>query len=133
MLHKFLLHSLLLCSLFACEDQTYQSGGRIYKKACANCHMDSGEGLGALIPPLAGADYLAKNRDLLPCIARYGLRDTIVVNGKTYAENMAGMPGYSDIQVTNLLNYINHAWGNNNPAYSFEEVEQLLLKCKSIK
>ena len=130
MLYKILLFSIILSSATACDDQTYQSGGRVYKTMCANCHMDSGEGLGALIPPLAGSDYLGKNRDLLPCIIRHGLRDTIVVNGKIYAENMAGMPGISDIQITNLLNYINNTWGNNNPAYSFEEVEGLLKQCR---
>jgi Cytochrome C oxidase, cbb3-type, subunit III len=121
---------LLLILAFACENQTYQSGGRLYKTMCANCHMDSGEGLGALIPPLAGADYLGENREKLPCIIRHGLQDTIVVNGKTYAEHMAGMPGLSDIQVTNLLNYINTSWGNNNPVYSYEEVTALLTKCR---
>ena len=59
--------------------------------------------------------------------------ETIVVNGKTYGENMAGMPGYSDIQVTNLLNYINTTWGNNNPPYSYEEVTTLLGKCQGAK
>ena len=92
--------------------------------------MDSGEGLGALIPPLAGSDYLAKNRDRLPCVVLHGLQDTIVVNGKTYAENMAGMPGLSDIQVTNLLNYINTSWGNNNPVYNYEQVTEMLGRCK---
>ncbi len=129
-MRTILLSVFLLSLLFACENQTYQSGGRLYKTMCANCHMDSGEGLGALIPPLAGADYLEKNRDKLPCIVRQGLQDTIVVNGKVYAEKMAGMPGLSDIQVTNLLNYINTSWGNNNPPYSYEEVTELLLKCR---
>lgn len=114
----------------ACENQTYQSGGRLYATICANCHMDTGEGLSALIPPLAGSDYLANNRDLLPCIVRHGLKDTIVVNGKIYAENMAGMPGLSDIQITNLLNYINTSWGNHNPVFSYEEVTALLGGCK---
>ena len=129
MLYRILCFCLFLAALSSCEDQTYQSGGRIYKKACANCHMDSGEGLGALIPPLAGSDFLGKNRDKLPCIIRYGLQDTIVVNGKTYGENMAAMPGFSDIQITNLLNYVNTSWGNHNPVYSYEEVKALLEKC----
>ena len=86
--------------------------------------------MGTLIPPIAGSDFLGKNRDKLPCIIRHGLRDTIIVNGKTYAENMAAMPGLSDIQITNLLNYINNAWGNKHPAYNYEEVTSLLEKCR---
>ena len=129
MLRNVLFLGFLLGSVAACENQTYQSGGRLYKTMCANCHMDAGEGLGALIPPIAGSDYLGKNRERLPCIIRYGLHDTITVNGKVYSENMAAMPGLSDIQITNLLNYINNTWGNNHPAYSYEEVKGLLEKC----
>ena len=44
---------------------------------------------------------------------------------------MDGMPGLSDIQITNLLNYINNSWGNANPAFSYEEVTEILSKCKS--
>lgn len=129
MFRKILFFSLLVGVAVSCDTETYQGGGRLYKTQCANCHMDNGEGLSALIPPLGNSDYLAKNRDRLPCIIRYGLHDTIVVNGKTYAENMPGMPGNSEIQVTNILNYINTSWGNNNPPYSFDEVRQLLEKC----
>lgn len=46
--------------------------------------------VGALIPPLAGADYLANNQANLPCLIRKGIQDTIVVNGKVYAEKMPG-------------------------------------------
>lgn len=131
MMNRCLMIAGIACLLVFCQcSDTYESGQRIYKTYCANCHMDSGEGLGALIPPLAGSDYLAKNQERLPCIVRYGLQDTIVVNGKTYSENMAGMPGLSDIQITNLLNYINHAWGNEGATYQFEQVQELLKKCQ---
>jgi cytochrome c551 len=129
-LFAILLGSVVLFAALSCETQTYQGGERLYKTMCANCHMDSGEGLGTLIPPLAGSDYLGKNIDKLPCIVRYGLRDSITVNGKVYKENMAGMPGLSDIQVTNLLNYVNSAWGNHLPPYSFEEVQRLMAQCR---
>jgi mono/diheme cytochrome c family protein len=115
--------------LLSCETNPYQSGERVYKTACANCHMDNGIGLSALIPPLANADYLGKNREKLPCIIRYGLHDTIQVNGKTYAENMPGVPDLSEIQITNLLNFINNSWGNKQPAYNYEEVTRLLEQC----
>ncbi len=119
-----------ITALAACESGgTYQSGERLYKANCANCHMDKGEGLGALIPPLAGADFLATQRDRLPCIIRKGLQDTIVVNGKVYSEVMPPNPGLSDIQITNILNYIHSSWGNSQPPYPLEGVRELLKKC----
>ncbi|MDX1910998.1 MAG: cytochrome c [Saprospiraceae bacterium] len=113
----------------ACDQQPYRMGERLYKTHCANCHLDKGEGLGALIPPLAGADYLVKHRDRLPCIVRHGLSDSIVVNGKSYAEQMPANNQLSDIQIANVLNFILHSWGNNAAPYTFEEVQNILKQC----
>lgn len=92
--------------------------------------MDDGVGLSALIPPLAGADYLETARDRLPCILKYGLKDTILVNGRQYAEQMPGVPTLSPVHITNILNFINHSWGNSNPPYRLDEVERLLEQCE---
>jgi Cytochrome c, mono- and diheme variants len=119
-----------LALLTACGETTYRSGEKIYKTNCANCHLDQGEGLGALIPPLAGADYLAKNRDKLACIVRHGLQDTIVVNGQVYAEKMAGNAALSEVQITNVLNYVLQSWGNKHEPLTFEEVKKSLSNCK---
>ena len=105
-------------------------GERLYKVHCANCHMDNGEGLGALIPPLVGSDYLAPNRDQLACMVRNGIQDTILVNGKVYAEQMLGNDKLSDIQITNVLNFVLHKWGNQIPLLTFEEVQKSLAACK---
>ncbi len=126
---KLLLSLLLSAVLFSCEQQPYQMGERLYKTHCANCHMDQGGGLGALIPPLAGADYLAKNRDKLACMIRYGLKDTIVVNGKTYAEQMVGNEKLNDIQIANVVNYVLQSWGNNVPPLTFEAAQKALENC----
>ncbi len=126
---RYLLFVMALCGM-ACERQPYQSGARLYKTHCANCHMDNGEGLGALIPPLAGADYLVNHRDELPCLIRKGIQDTIVVNGKMYAEKMPANEALSDVQITNILNYINNSWGNKNPAFQLETLREMLKKCQ---
>jgi mono/diheme cytochrome c family protein len=125
---------LSLLSIFLlsnCQPNPYREGERLYKTNCANCHMDNGEGLSALIPPLAGADYLGKNREKLPCVLRYGLKDTIVVNGRIYAEAMPGVATLSDIHITNILNYINNTWGNRQAPFRLDETQQLLDKCRS--
>lgn len=119
----------ILTFLNSCEQQPYQMGERLFKVHCSNCHLDQGEGLGALIPPLAGSDYLKAHREKLPCIIRYGLQDTITVNGKIYAEQMAGNQILNDIQITNLSNYIYQRFGNEMPPLTFEEVEQILKTC----
>lgn len=116
--------------IYSCEQQPYQMGERLYKTHCANCHMDNGEGLAGLMPPLAGSDYLAQHRERIPCIIRNGLQDTIVVNGKVYAEQMLPNSLLSDIQITNIANYIFQSWGNQLPPLSFEEAQKALEACR---
>lgn len=125
--------AILLALLFfagACQQHPFQEGERLYMANCANCHMDNGVGLSALIPPLAGSDYLANHRERLPCILRYGLTDTITVNGKVFAEQMPGVPTLSEVQIANLINYINNAWGNDNGTFRLDEVQVSLTRCK---
>lgn len=92
--------------------------------------MDGGEGLGALIPPLKGSDFLAPHRNELACIVRYGLRDTISVNGKMFAEQMPPNSMLNDIQVANVVNYVLQKWSQGQKPLTFEEVEAELAKCK---
>lgn len=91
--------------------------------------MDDGSGLVGNIPPLAGADYLAKNQDKLACIIRYGMEGEIVVNGKTYKQPMAGIKQLSDAEIANVINYINTAWGNDLPYMQITSVQEQLKAC----
>mgnify|MGYP002777000434 CR=1 FL=1 len=114
-----LLRGTLLCSalglsLSGCFTSHERGGQALYEQHCANCHGLDGKGLGRLMPPLAGADYLAANRAALPCIVRQGLRGPISVNGQRYDGLMPaiGPETLSDADVANVLNYIRQSWGN---------------------
>ncbi|MBK6931576.1 MAG: cytochrome c [Saprospirales bacterium] len=113
-----------------CQQNPYREGARLYQVHCANCHMDDGAGLSALIPPLAGSGFLKTHRERLPCILKYGLKDTIQVNGKQYAEQMPGVPTLSAVHITNILNYIQTSWGNQEQPFRLDDVEALLEACK---
>lgn len=128
---------LILCILLgiafgwnACKQQPYGHGESLYKNFCANCHMETGEGLKGLIPPLAAADYLKNNQDQLACIIRHGMQGEIRVNGKTYDEMMLAVPELNDFEITNVINYINTSWGNNIEYMSIERVKTQLENCK---
>ena len=90
--------------------------------------MEDGTGLVGLIPSLAQADYLKENQDKIACIILYGLSDSISVNGRIFAQKMEGVK-LSSIQVTNLINYINHAWDNGISARSLIDIEQDIINC----
>jgi mono/diheme cytochrome c family protein len=107
-----------LTLLPGCFTNKQHQGEHLYVQHCSGCHGEQGQGLGHLIPPLAGSDYLAQHPGQLACIIRQGLRGPIVVNGVGYNQVMLGVQDtathrhLSPAQITNLLNYIEGHWGN---------------------
>lgn len=91
--------------------------------------MEDGSGLAGLIPPLAGADYLTLFPDLLPCIVVNGLDGPIDVNGQTYNQPMPGIAGLNDVEIANILNYIQHRWGDAALYYAPADIRKRLEDC----
>ena len=54
----------------------------------------------------------------------------IEVNGKKYNRPMAGIGELETMEVALIINYINHAWGNDAKYTDFREVEANLQKCQ---
>jgi mono/diheme cytochrome c family protein len=116
--------------LYCCEtNNSFPQGEEIYKAYCASCHMEEGQGLQGLYPPLAKSDYLAEHLDEVPCLIVNGLNDTIVVNGKTYEIAMPAMPTMNAVQITNVMNYISQSWGNDLGYIKITDVETALAGC----
>lgn len=92
--------------------------------------MDDGSGLQGVMPPLARADYVAENQDKLACIIRYGMEGPVQVNDTTYNQQMMGIPQLTDFEVTNIINYINHSWGNDYGYMQYADVKAALEACK---
>ena len=115
----YLLALLLALALPGCFTNKQHQGERLYAQHCASCHGEQGQGIGQLVPPLAGADYLARHPTQLACIVRQGLRGRIIVNGLDYNLQMLGVQDttthrkLSPAQLTNLLNYVESHWGNH--------------------
>ncbi len=99
-------------------------GKEIYIAQCMSCHLEQGEGIEDLYPPLAKADFLMadKKRSIENVI--YGLSGEIKVNGKIYSGEMTAFD-MSDQEVSDVLNYIRNAWGNKGSAVTPEEVAGL--------
>lgn len=121
--------ALALTTLTQCFTNRQSEGQQLYAQQCANCHMDDGSGLRGLIPPLAGADYLTRHRDQLPCLIRHGQQGEIVVNGQRYNRPMPGVPDLTEVHITNILNYIQTNFGNNNEVFTVQEVKRALEQC----
>lgn len=120
---------LIMIGLNSCEQETYAQGKRLYTAHCENCHMDDGTGLAKLIPPLAQSDYLRDQQSSIACIIKNGQNGPIIVNGRTYNQEMPGAK-YTEVQVTNIINYINNAWGNDFGVVNLEAIETSLGVCR---
>ncbi|MBI1224195.1 MAG: c-type cytochrome [Bacteroidetes bacterium] len=119
-----------LLFLASCETYPYQQGKILYTNFCENCHMADGTGLVGVIPPLAGADFLTKNGEAVPCIIRNGIKGDLDVNGRIYSTEMAGIERLTEFEITNIINYIHTSWGNEIPIVEHLQVREWLKPCE---
>jgi mono/diheme cytochrome c family protein len=110
--------------------QYYVDGQALYKLHCANCHQDNGQGLAGLYPAIAGSDFLEKNKELILCSMRNGLKDTIVVNGKSFHQAMPANTQLHALDVAEIATYIYNEWGNEKTITEVKYVQKVLGNCK---
>ena len=97
-------------------------GKDVYTTYCMSCHMEQGEGMEDVYPPLAKSDYLMADKTRSIKQILYGASGPMKVNGKTYNAEMTGFD-LSDQEVSDLANYIRNSFGNKGPAVMPEEVK----------
>lgn len=115
-----------------CTDQPYKQGAILYQNFCSNCHMDDGSGLENVIPPLNVKTFTGVEPGRVACSIRYGVKGTLLIEGKTYTGTMAAIPKLSDFEITNILNFMHHSWGDpaNRRHISLKEVKTALEGCQ---
>lgn len=117
---------LLASTSVGCRHQNYQQGERIYVAYCANCHMEDGSGLVDLIPPLDSARLTLSTPEKLVCLIRNGLP----VNTLT-GQEMPGNTSMTDVELTNLINFLGAEYGRNRQTVKVTEVKKMLADCQS--
>jgi mono/diheme cytochrome c family protein len=106
--------------------QQVAHGQQLYETHCANCHQLDGKGIARIIPPLLNADYILKNRNLLPKIIRNGMQQSIVVNGVNYHQKMPGNNKLTDNELTALINFVEFRFAKSTQLLSVDSVKLLL-------
>jgi mono/diheme cytochrome c family protein len=102
------------------------NGKAIYDQLCANCHQSNGKGLGRLIPPLAGSDYMKEDLGRTIRIIKYGLSGEITVNGISYNQPMPPNPQLTSMEIAEITTYIFNVWGLREGLITVKEVENSL-------
>ena len=97
-------------------------GKEVYTAYCLSCHMEQGEGIESVYPPVAKSDYLMADKKRSIQQVLYGVSGEIKVNGVVYTGEMTGFD-LSDQEVSDVLNYIRNSWGNKGEAVKPEDVK----------
>jgi mono/diheme cytochrome c family protein len=120
MRRMFLYTSIIACSsllLLSAKENTNQDkekGKEVYTLYCQSCHMENGEGLEGVYPPVAKTNYLKDTKKIIDVILK-GQFGEITVNGKKYNTDMPAQAYLTDEQIADVLTYIRSSWGNKYP------------------
>lgn len=106
-------------------EESKKRGKELYEEFCVTCHRENGTGFGKLYPPLAKSDFLINNREASIRAVKYGMQGEIIVNGQKYNKKMDPL-GLTNEEVTDIMNYILNAWGNQaRHKVTIDEVEKI--------
>ena len=139
-MRKLLYYSLFILTyslLFSCESDEevkqkryFAAGNQLYETHCANCHQIDGKGLAGLYPPIANSDFLAKNKAMIMCGMKYGMKDTLSINTQRYTQPMPPNAQLYALDIAEITSYIYIKWGNEKKITEGKEVEKVLETCK---
>lgn len=107
----------IMTASFTFKDQdkdlkkSMEAGKSTYNAVCMACHMNNGQGIASVFPPLAKSDYLMDDTDRAIKGLIKGLTGEIEVNDKKYNQVMPAS-GLDDQDIADVLNYVMNSWGN---------------------
>lgn len=97
-------------------------GKEVYVAYCISCHMEQGEGIEGVYPPLAKSDYMMTDKKRSIQQVLKGVTGEIKVNGKIYNSEMTGFD-LTDNEVSDVLNYVRNSFDNKGDAVTPEQVK----------
>lgn len=108
------------------EENLASAGKSLYENACATCHADNGAGVTQAFPPLAGAEMVTGDKELLIRITLHGMEGPLRVKDENYNGFMPSFAGrFSNQELAAILTYIRTSWGNDAGAVSPETVGEV--------
>ena len=133
---KYAVFFLAGLSFFSCQDteelkreQYFSEGYQLYKTNCSNCHQADGKGLANLYPALVGSPGL-ENKALLSCVIKFGMKDTILVEGKRFSRPMPANPKLTDLEIAEISTFVRMKWAKDSVYTSIDFVNASLAACQ---
>jgi len=84
--------------------------------------MEDGSGVADLYPGLIQDNYITKMNQM-PCQIRFGSLDS------THLIMMLGLPELSDVEITNIINYLSIDMNKTDKEITINETKQILSSC----
>lgn len=105
-------------------------GLKLFREICTACHGDLGQGTDGLAPPLTNSEYIKGPSRRLAALLLHGMKGPLHVNGQRYEFNaqMPGLlsnPNISDEDLSNLIMYLNNAFGESRWESTQEMIKEL--------
>lgn len=111
--------------------QYFVEGEQLYLQHCSNCHQQSGKGLGLLYPPLDESDYMDQHLSEVICLIKYGISGELIVNGKSFNQNMPGIPTLTDLEIAEITTFIYNSWTHDQGIIEVKQVSKTLEACRT--
>lgn len=121
---------MILAFIFESCGVDNSKGSVLFNRNCANCHGQQAEGFKNLYPEINEESRINKNLDYLPCIIRYGIHEHHPLNNQKYSLSMFGNDQLSDIDITNIRNYVVKKFLKKSDYKSLNQVQLVLGNCK---
>ena len=102
-------------------------GEEIYKTKCIACHLDKGQGVENVFPPLAGSDYLLADKVRAVAQTLNGSKIEMTVNGKKYNQEMLPQVETKEDAVA-VINYVLNNFGNKGGHVTLADVQGVEVK-----
>ena len=96
--------------------QSKEDGSEIYQDFCVQCHLNNGQGVSGIFPPLNNSDYLLNDIDRSIAAIKYGLSGPITVNDDDYDGLMVSQ-GLDDEEIADVMNFILGSWENESDEF----------------
>lgn len=106
-------------------------GEAIYARTCAACHQSGGAGVDGAFPPLDGSKFALGAPEHAIRIVLHGMAGPVEVPGKPPVDSL--MPPVAELpdqDIADVLTFVRHAWSNDAPAVSPDEVAKVRAATK---
>lgn len=98
------------------------AGEKVYQTYCVACHMEDGNGVPNMNPPLGKTEWVNGDKTRLINTVLNGLNGPIEVNGEPYNNVMVPHNFLSDEDIAAVLTYVRASFGNTSGPITADEV-----------